>query len=324
MINILRKLFFNKKNNHQNSNNNLKTSNKNQPNNKVILFNRDFYIDELDSLNLKKSSIFEPDETDLCKSLISKGDSCLDIGANIGYYTALFTNLVGLKGQIISFEPDLDNFNLLEKNCLSDISAGIVTIHKVALGEENTQAALYKSKDNHGMHRLYSSVCCSDISTEVQVVRGDDLLDQEIDFLKIDIEGYEFSALKGLENTILNSKNIKILSEFSPLSIKEAGFSPITLINMLLNMKLIPFELKSNSWHQLNSKELLSSLDLIENIDINLLKKDLKSKTNQEIAEAASNVLLTSGYNRPLLENLLWVKSYNLKSVLDKLNPKFI
>jgi len=51
--------------------------------------------------------------------LIAPGDVCLDIGANIGYYSVLFSNLVGPKGKVIAIEPDPDNFQLLIKNCTS-------------------------------------------------------------------------------------------------------------------------------------------------------------------------------------------------------------
>ena len=296
--------------------------NDNKPTHKIFLYDRDFYIDELDSLNLKNCPIFEADETRLCHALISKGDKCLDIGANIGYYTVLFSRLVGPTGKVIAIEPDPSNFDILVKNCTPEITSEIVTVHKVALGDENTQAALFKSKDNHGMHRLYPSVCCSEESTNVKVVRGDDLLDRGVDFLKIDIEGYELPALKGLENTISNSENIKILSEFSPLSISEAGFSAKALINMLLDMGLAPLELVNGFWRQLNPKDLLSAVEIADKIDINSLTENMRNQTNQEIADAAAAALINSGYPRPLLENFLWLSPYNLGETVNKLKKE--
>lgn len=287
---------------------------------RICLYDRDFYIDELDSLNLRVDHIFEPEETKLCKSLISGGDKCLDIGANIGYYTVLFSKLAGSEGKVIAIEPDSNNFELLELNCAPEIASGLVSVYKLAFGDENMEAALYKSKDNHGMHRLYSSVCCSDDHTNVQVVRGDDLIKDDIDFLKIDIEGYEFPALKGLVNTISNSRNIKILSEFSPLSISEAGFSAKALVNMLLDLRLVPLELSNGSWLPLDPKELISTAEICEKIDIILLTKNMKSKTNQEIAEAAAESLIKAGYNRPLLENFLWLSPYDVDNVIRKLS----
>lgn len=290
--------------------------------NKIFLYDREFYIDELDSLNLKNSPIFEPEETRLCQTLISKGDKCLDIGANIGYYTVLFSKLVGPTGKVIAIEPDPNNFDLLEKNCAPEISTGLVTVHKIALGDENTEAALFKSKDNHGMHRLYSSVCCSEETTTVQVFRGDELINDRIDFLKIDIEGYEFPALKGLEKTISNSENIKILSEFSPLSISEAGFSAKALINMLLDMGLAPLALSNDMWIPLNPNDLLSAVEISESIDIKALTETMKDQTNQEIADAAAAALIQAGYKRPLLENFLWLSPYDVGKITDKLKKE--
>lgn len=318
---FLRKLFSKEKCKEKKSPNTLSEIEQ-KSTNKVYLYDREFYIDELDSLNLKAAPIFEPEETRLCEGLISKGDKCLDIGANIGYYTVLFSKLVGPTGKVIAFEPDPDNFHLLEKNCTREISSGYVSVYKKALGDMNTEAALFKSKDNHGMHRLYSSVCCSDEHTNVQVVRGDDLIDDKIDFIKIDIEGYEFPALKGLLKTISNSENIKILSEFSPLSISEAGFSAKALVSMLLDIGLAPLELTNGNWRPLNPSSLLSSVEISEKIDINTLTKNMKDQTNQEIAEAAAESLIKAGYTRPLLENFLWLSPYDVSSIVKKLSKE--
>lgn len=51
----------------------------------------------------------------LCK-IIKPGWIIYDIGANIGYYTILFSKLTGMKGKVYSFEPDQDNCRLLQKN----------------------------------------------------------------------------------------------------------------------------------------------------------------------------------------------------------------
>ena len=61
----------------------------------------------------------------------------------------------------------------------------------------------------------------------------DSNLANKINFIKIDVEGLEFSVLKDMENILKNNKKIKILFEFMPKNIMEAGFMPIELLNYL-------------------------------------------------------------------------------------------
>ena len=288
--------------------------------NSTVVHNRLFYIDEIDSLNLKATPIFEPEETNLCIKLINKGDICLDIGANIGYYTILFSDKVGESGKVIAFEPDNTNYLILEKNCHKEINNNIVLLYKNALSDNNKKEFLYKSKDNHGMHRLYPSVCCSEDKIEVSVISGDSLNIGSVDFIKIDIEGYEYLALKGLSETIKKSNNIKILSEFSPLSVLEAGFSTQSLLDMMFSFGLAPIEYKDGKWDQASPDDLITAAKVADTINIKKLKNELKSKTNLEIANLASEALIQAKYPRPLLENILWVPPYEVMKVINTIN----
>ena len=62
------------------------------------------------------AGIWEPFETKIVKKLVQRGDVAVDIGANIGYYTLLFSRLVKLSGKVFAFEPEPANFSLLKKN----------------------------------------------------------------------------------------------------------------------------------------------------------------------------------------------------------------
>jgi FkbM family methyltransferase len=286
----------------------------------ITLHNRPFYIDELDSLDLRSNPIFEPEETRLCNALISSGDTCLDIGANIGYYSVLFAKLVGPSGKVIAAEPDPDNFKLLKKNSSLCENANTISLHQTAFGNEEKVTALFKSKDNHGMHRLYSSICCSEESSSVSVVLGDSLNIVDIDFLKIDIEGYELPALSGLKKTIENSPKIKILTEYSPLSISEAGFSPRAMIELMLSFGLTPLENLNGIWGEVSPDNLLLAADLAEKVDMPSFTKSMKNQTNQEITDSASAALLKVNYPRPLLENLVWLPPQDVAATIDRVS----
>ena len=279
-----------------------------------------FYIDKLDSLGLKSNSVFEPEETSLCLKLIKKGDVCIDIGANIGYYSVMFSKLVDNNGMVLCFEPDSENYRLLKKNCQKYIKQGTTKVYKVALSDKKNELPLYKSKDNHGMHRLYESVCCTSEHEIVSVNVGDSFDIDDVNFIKIDIEGYELSAIRGFRNTIKRSEDIKILTEFSPLSIREAGLSVVEYIDFLLNHKLYPIELIDGEWLASDISKLKNDAIIADGIDINQIVSESKSKSNEQIFNIALNELSVNSYTRPVLENLLWVKEKDIHHTIEIIN----
>jgi FkbM family methyltransferase len=275
--------------------------------NRIFLFGRFFILDEMDSLGLLDRTSFESEETHLCRALVGQGDLCMDVGAHIGYYSLLLSRRVGPSGRVIAIEPDPDNHQLLSRNCAREIRAGLVSTFQAALGHRGGKAKLYKSKDSTAMHRLYPSICCSDESIEVPVITGDSLRVTGIDFLKIDIEGYEVPALKGLRETVANSPGVKILSEFSPLAMLEAGYSALGFIEMMLDYGLVPFENADPGWRPADERLLSHAARLLHDLDVSGSVEALADQSNPVIAEAAIQELQAMGYPRPLLENLLWV-----------------
>ena len=76
------------------------------------------FLDKGDNLGLSINHIYGESDTKIVKKLIKNGDVVLDIGANIGYYTLIFAKLVGNSGKVFAFEPEPENFKILQKNIL--------------------------------------------------------------------------------------------------------------------------------------------------------------------------------------------------------------
>lgn len=157
------------------------------------------------------------DEKTLVDELVEPGMTAIDVGANIGYYMLLLTRRVGEDGNVICLEPDPENLTELSRNlhCNQVENAEVV---ESAVGETNGQVRFQSGKNGNVSES-------GDIS--VPLVKLDSVLDgHECDFIKIDVEGYEGSVLRGASETIQN-KTPKILLEVHPWISGEYGYEYI-------------------------------------------------------------------------------------------------
>ncbi|MCC7202789.1 MAG: FkbM family methyltransferase [Nitrospirae bacterium] len=170
----------------------------------------------------------------MLRQYIKQGDVVLDIGANIGFYARILSQLAGSTGQIHCFEPDPLNFTHLIKNTLP--FKNIKLINK-AVGAETGVLKIYTSKSLNVDHRTYKPDVY-DREIEIQAVSIDEYLanNKRVDFVKIDIQGFEMQAIKGMEKTLRHNKTIKLLSEFWPYGLRKAGSSLSQYYNFLKDM----------------------------------------------------------------------------------------
>jgi FkbM family methyltransferase len=179
---------------------------------------------------------YEPLTTDLVKRIVRKGDVALDVGANVGWFTLVLSELVGQTGRVYSFEPHPEHFLLLSKNIKQNKLTNVVPVRK-AVADQNGVLDLYINEDCPGGHTLfkYGGV---DKPMEVEVIRLDDfadLLTSGVDFVKMDIEGAEGQAIRGMSKILNKNRRIKIVTEFFPDALLRGGTSPGLLLQQLVN-----------------------------------------------------------------------------------------
>lgn len=186
---------------------------------------------------------YEPKETTFLKSLLKPGMTFVDIGANIGYFSALASSLVGKQGKVFSFEPSPYAFSKLKKMADSAPFQNICT-YSVALSDEPGQLNLPVPREGNHTPSFLDKTNSNQV--RVAVERLDACLPPDeisnIELLKIDVEGFELKALKGAENLFKSRKIKNIICEFNEYWLREAGTSSNELLQFLLDNE---FDLRS-------------------------------------------------------------------------------
>jgi FkbM family methyltransferase len=200
-------------------------------------FNADLYDRIYSSLYF--TGYYEKNETLYMERAIQKGDIVLDIGANFGWYTTLFSKLVGERGQVHVFEPVPWIFELLISNVQLNNLPDNINLNNVALGDREEEIGINVFKSlSHG-HASISSLGRNDNEVfPAKMERLDDYLkknlhDKNIRLIKMDVEGAEMLVIKGSENLLRNANNIKIIFEINFETSSAFGYAPVDLFMQL-------------------------------------------------------------------------------------------
>lgn len=205
-------------------------------------------------------------EISLIKKYTKPNDTVLDIGANIGFYAELLSNTVGVNGKVHCFEPDTTNFNYLKKR---RINFKNVSINNKAVSDKTGVLKIYTSKQLNVDHRTYKP---DDYDQEIDIdaIAIDDYLNgQLVNFIKMDIQGFEMSAVKGMHKT-LESPDLKILSEFWPYGMRKAGTSVLDYFQYLKQYNFFIYLIDTNTLTELTEEKVKSFLDLPESSYMNI------------------------------------------------------
>ncbi|MEM2613326.1 MAG: FkbM family methyltransferase [Nitrososphaerota archaeon] len=189
---------------------------------------------------------YEENETEILERIIKRGDVVVDIGANIGYYTLIFARLVGKDGKVFAFEPEPTNFKLLKINVLKNGYDNVIFERKAVTHKTNS-VKLYVS-DKPGNHRIYESTNNPNFLI-VDSISLDDYFNNlneknKINVIKMDIEGAEYAAFKGMTSLLLNNPNVKIVTEFNPERLKAAGINPKKYLRILFKYRFSLYDIK--------------------------------------------------------------------------------
>lgn len=161
-----------------------------------------------------QDGFYEPETTKHLLENVSRGQACLDIGANCGYFTLLMARAVGPQGQVVSFEPNQEISRILRWNVKKNGYENI-QVRNEAVSNKSGTAQFYRHPQWHGMSSLFLRESGS-VVQQVNTVRIDELSLPHVDWVKIDVEGAECIVLQGMQDTLKRSSNVHVVIEFEP------------------------------------------------------------------------------------------------------------
>ncbi len=186
---------------------------------------------------------WEPEIEELINKYLPKGGTFIDIGANIGYHTLYAACIVGETGKVVAFEPLPRLYEQMKKSVVKN-SFSQVTLHNVGLSDKNMNGRLSLVDENIGASSLMevSDVRAVSNIVDVSLKTLDSYINDftQLNFIKIDIEGSEYEALKGGERLIEKYMPVIVL-EFSP-GVYEKEFSGKSL-EIFLYLKKIGYNI---------------------------------------------------------------------------------
>ncbi len=172
---------------------------------------------------------------DLFESLLKPGMQVLDIGANIGLYTAIAAKAVGPEGNVLAIEPSPENSTYLHQTISINGFTNVQTVQK-AIGASRGKVTLFLNPDNKGDHRIYQSPSPR-FGVPVDLTPLDDLLDElkisRVDIIKMDVQGAEALVFQGMSRCMARNPHLKIIMEFWPWGLEQSGCDAMTLLGDL-------------------------------------------------------------------------------------------
>jgi FkbM family methyltransferase len=178
-----------------------------------------------------------------------QGDIVVDIGAHMGRYTIISSKRVGTNGKVVAIEAHPGNFEMLNRNIKLNQLTNVIPLNYAVYSKE-TKIKLYLPEEDSGF-TIYNTIMSNRAGTEDKFVEVNantldcllqlnQIREEEVNWVKIDVEGAEFEVLKGATNVLTKSKDIALLIEIHG----PDNYRPILNFLSLYNFK-IDFE-KSN------------------------------------------------------------------------------
>ncbi len=186
--------------------------------------------------DLTAGRLYEGETSNFIGSILQPGDTFIDIGAHVGYFSMLAAQLVGPTGAVFSFEPEPRNFSHFLEHIEANGVSNVRPMH-MAVGASPSVADFFVNADNDGGHALWEvgrhpfnersretpttrKVFVTSLDT---IFHGRDM--RTLKAIKIDAEGAEFAILVGARELLRRSRVPFIIAEINRFGLQSMGAS---------------------------------------------------------------------------------------------------
>jgi len=217
----------------------------------------DLSLNDLVSRDIYVNGSFDWMNTEAMRRLMAPGDAIFDVGANIGYYTVLFSSFVGAEGKVHAFEPVPDTARRLRTNLAKNLPATEnVRVHGIALSDRSGSVPMnVAGASNTGASHVTTPVPSRErgraeagveCNISVPCRRGDDVWTEfgcpDAALMKIDVEGHELHALAGMERMLQTLDRLVIFCEVNDEFLRAASASCQELFAFLASLGYRSFD----------------------------------------------------------------------------------
>jgi FkbM family methyltransferase len=202
----------------------------------IPLFGYDFACDLSEGIQ-RHIFLFNYDEhaEQFIRTHLQPGDTFLDIGANVGFYSLLAASIVGATGRVIAVEPNPKTYSKLKTTIETNNIKNIVLLN-IALGKERGSLDLYSHPESSNDTATMVAHDATE-TVKVEVFPLDEVASSHgidtFDYLKIDVDGFEPDIFAGAKTLLAEGKIRMIQSEFCDYWLRENGSDPESLHHLL-------------------------------------------------------------------------------------------
>ena len=179
-----------------------------------------------------------------------ESDVVIDVGAHIGPYTLIASRCVGSNGKVVAIEADPENFNILNRNIQLNKFTNVIALNYAAYSKEDKIKLYLLTKGEESSYTKYNTVMTDRANSEKKfvevkantldyLVQSSGIKHEDVNWIKIDVEGAEYDVLKGAKNILSKSSNISLLIEIHNLSTDNTTlYEPIKELLNSYNFKI--------------------------------------------------------------------------------------
>jgi FkbM family methyltransferase len=242
-----------------------------------ILTKYKMYIDTRDmgiAPHLMVDGYWESWLTQCLAKIVKPGSVCIDIGANLGYYSLLMSELCGTSGKTIAIEPNPNICKLLRFS--EFLHSWNFDVIEMAVSDMEGEAVLTipdKSFGGASLNKNPGTPFSGKSEVNVRVTTIDKIAEElkleKVDVIKMDVEGFEPLVFEGMKKIISDNPGLQVLIEYSPFMYSDAKkFSDYLFANFTVN------RIKDvDTIQTLNKKSMDELIELTDHTDLYLIKK---------------------------------------------------